>query len=302
MEFLNSCVFENNILLGLLLCSYDPTEFSSRVQLGVFTPSDITSPNSKLNPRGFRVDENGVLFSDTTPRYQTGRETLVYMQSECEKYKIREKDITDFVLSIGEKGLVLPTYVPGEEPDFNTVVKLTNFKVSNSSFNIYSSYKDGEGFKTVSLLNPYEDKIKPFYIAIKNDADITDYVGYLKEVGGYKDYNIYYAEIPLLGWPFAVGEAFLNYLAYSIAVCNIGVDVLKQIIRTLPGTVKAPSVTTAREYTQRKKPYGNVSIVHSYKNSCLDDVLGIINDSSKFLEYLKERPEAQITVNVLQSI
>ena len=310
MDFLNSCIFDStgSKMIGVLLCHFDPTDIEGRTELKLYTAQQLQEIYPTLDPRGFQFDEQNVLFSDTVVRRQIGDSLLPYIESECDKLGTeREKDITDFVLHAQRYGaVVLPQYSEGQRfsSDINPIlIPIERFKVSSGSFNIYAPYQSDDGFRTCSLLDSSRGDVKEFYIAFKVNNTLTEYASHLTDVDEIKldgvDCKIYRASIPLLGCNFSVGEAVLNYLAYEVAYCRIG----EQVLKVLSPSEKTEDISSEKNEIWDRKPIeANVSIIHEYKKPHLNAILGKFKDTAELTDYLTKYPESQITFSWLQKV
>ena len=312
MDFLSTAIIsaQNNSVLGALLTHFDPTDYQSRASLKMYTAEELAREQQNMDPRGFKFEPSGTLLSDTTVLRVVADSVFSYMEKECNKLWTRKLDLTDFVLrGVDKDGCVIANYDSIEKDDVvsnGAIIPFKNFKVSNSSFNIYASYKEssGDGYKTCSLLMVEDGSPTTFFAMFPESIDLSDFSGSITprqmlEVDGVQQV-IYEVNLGLNGFYASVGEAFLNFLAYNISFYNIGEKLIKEIQVVMPKVPGVPQDEMPVRIPRRARV--NVDIQHVYKDSRLRGILGCMQDSTAFLEFVQTFPEAAITYQWLQKI
>lgn len=316
MDFLSNAIISasSTSVLGALITSFNPADYQSRSVVKLYTTQDLFNSLGSMDPRGFKFEQPGVLYSDTTVIRVVTDSVFTYMEEECKGLGQRSLDITDLVLrGVDKNGFVIVNFEniqAASELDAleqkGIMIPFKHFKVSNSSFNIYASYKDveGDGFKTFSLLNLEDGSMCKFYAMFPADVNMADFgtglipsaVTTVEETS----YVIYEVNLGLSGFYANVGEAFLNFLAYNISFYNIGEKLIKEMQTVMPKVPPLPSEEQpVRTY---RRPKVNVSIQHVYKDSRLRGVLGCMGDVDSLVTFLKDFPEAAISYQWLQKI
>lgn len=309
MEFLVNAVMsdgEEHRLLGVVIVHFDPTEYTGRAKVELLSIAEFAEKYKDMTPSGFNCGENGALLSDTVMRRAIASSVFSYMEEELSKIGHRELDIVDLVLfGVENKGYVIANYgrISEEESyDLNGIyIPFKSFKVSNSSFNIYASYKDADdSFKTFSLLNVEDGSKKPFAVAFPAETDLSQFEGLevqqILNLSG-RDYILYTVDMGLVPFYASVGEGFLNYLAYNVAFYNIGEKTLKELAPETETIV--PSVQKSSDYIPRK-PKVNVAIEHVYKESQLKTIVSLLQNKEQLFEFLNTNPEASVTYYWIQ--
>lgn len=314
MDFLNKAIFSSidRGLLGLIVTSYEPDDVMSRAAVKLVTAEDLTTGTVKLHPRGFQLNDDGTLMSDTASRQVIVDSVFSYISAESLNFGPPCVDVTDVVLfGVQNNGYVLAEYeeakTNGDITEGSTCpVPFSRFSVSNSSFNIYASYQQLDaGFRTCSLLRLEDGSAQDFYCAlpliqIPNELlkclHLTDNI----IVKG-REMGVYKVSAGLEPFYTEVGEAFLNYLAYQVAFYNMGEDVLNAMKSTMPPAVAAPTVEEQKPRTPRRAEV-NVSIEHCYKKTHLQGLFKLLGDPTSLTEFTKMYPEAVITYQWLVKI
>lgn len=310
MEFLSSAIVSetDGSILGALITSFQPEDYLNRATVKLYTAQEMLNLEGSLQPRGFKYEKPGVLLSDTPVVRSVTDSLFTYMEAECANFVERTKDITDFVLlGVTEGGQVIPNFENCSRETLlteGTFVPFKNFRVSNSSFNIYSSYKADSGFRTCSLLQLEDGSAETFYAVFPATVDMSSFGDAVLpwdtlEMDGV-DRVVYKVSLGLSGFNANVGEAFLNYLAYSISFYNIGEKLMKEMQSVMPGL---PQLPIEESYPRiPRKARVNVSIEHVYKKSRLKGILGYTGDQAGLTDFLREFPEAVISYQWLQKI
>ena len=309
MEFLENAIFSTDSLslLGAKITSYRPEIYTSRAEVKLFTLSDLRARYSELDPRGFSIGADGTFMSDTPARYVIADSVFPYMEAECQRQNQRQVDVTDVVLhGVTAKGFVVVDYEDVAEDETPILIPFKNFKVSKSSFNIYSSFQNREGkYRTFSLLDIREGGPKSFYCAFPEDysldavADGLEFTGTMSHEG--MDYDVYKCELGLATFYASVGEAFLNYLAYNVAFYNIGEKLLQGLLETYLPKEK-PVYTSSSEERYERIPHKNIAIDHIYTECRLREFAECANDSEGMLSLISKYPEATVTYQWMQKV
>lgn len=310
MDFLTNAIFstESSVLLGARITTFNPESLLERTSVRLFTKEELKSNYPFLHPMGFELSPDGVLLSDTICNQYVIESAFNYMITECAKQPERTWDITDLVLKGMESdGYVVVNYEQAskkeEEPN---KISLKNFRVSKSSFNIFASYVNSEGkYRTFSLLDPTKGDKKMFCVAFPESVDVSEFGSSLQMYGtceiNEQVYILYLADICLSTYYASVGEAFLNYLAYSVGFYNIGEKVMKRLIQTIHPEAKLNYPQEPREYKGRA-PRANILIEHYYDTEFLDEVLERLDDENRLRDFFAEVPEAKVTYQWLQRL
>lgn len=315
MDFLSNAIIsaQNSEILGALITHFDPSNYQSRSSMRLYSTADLIAEKDKLDPRGFMFQSPGTLLSDTTVMRSVTDSVFSYMEEECSKLGDRTLDITDLVLrGVDVGGCVFANYeqlngevAPEELADKGIFVPFKNFRVSNSSFNIYASYQDeADNFKTCSLLKLEDGSAQKFFAVFPSTVDMSDFprgvMPYQNiELGGVP-HVVYEINLGLNGFYASVGEGFLNFLSYNIAFYNIGEKLMKEIRVVMPKVPEIPVEEQAPRVYRKAKV--NVSIQHIYKESRLKGIVGCMGDNESLISFIRDFPEAAISYQWLQKI
>ena len=316
MEFLNSAIVSSTdgSILGALLTGFNPSDYTNRANVKLYTVDDLTNEYSQLSPRGFKFEPPGKLLSDTSVTRAVADSVFSYMKAECGKLGQRTLDITDLVLlGVKEGGCAFVNYeelvndgCSKEDMEGRAIlIPFKNFKVSNSSFNMYAPYQptDNEGFKTFSLLEVEDGSPHLFYAIFPATLSMEGFDGVVPfgtltlETG---DFVVYRVNLGLNGFYAGVGEAFLNFLAYNISFYNIGEKLLKEMKTVMPTLPPIPVESPGPRVPRRAKV--NVSIEHIYRDSRLKGIIGRTDNTEELVAFMREYPEAAISYQWLQRI
>lgn len=311
MVFLTRAILKDGTanLLGLLLTEYDVNDYQGRASVKFYTVDDIIKELPNLNPWGFEFRGGENLFSDSKTIASVKSEVINLIEDDWKRPRQKILDITDFVLFGAENdGLVCPDYSacgdPAAEGNF---ISFNNFKVSNSSLNIYAPYFDKKenGFKTASLLTLEDGSANPFYALFPEDVDVSKFGKACNKVGTVvldeRTYNVYFVNLQLELFSIYVGDAFVNYLAYTSAYYKIGEDTFRFINASQNRKKELPK----SEYVPRevRKPKFNVEIRHECNTCKLGYILEALSkDSIEVLANLVSRDhEANLTYRWFES-
>lgn len=308
MDFLTTAFYipkedEGAEFVGALVTHFNEDNDTVRARVKYLDVKTLKDKSNGINPRGFLFDENGVLLSDTSCRQDISPDMRELLASQVTVEA--DKDLIDLVLlgvDAGAEILVNPSDADGDVIG----IPFSNLKVSNSSFNIYSAYqrKDG-GFRTFSLVDIESGEAMPFnFIVPVERADFIQDFGNLvhplvleRPVEGYKAFA---SRVPLVGFRTYTGEAFCNFLAYSVAFYRIGLEVMDSFLADTKYIPKE-SPEPQKDYV-RKVPKWNVSIESEFKHAKLDAVLSCINDPQRMSKLVAADHEANITLTWVQHI
>lgn len=311
MEFLENAIFSTDSmkLLGAKLTTYRPEDYTSRAEVKLFTLAELREKYNTMDPRGFVINEQGALLSDTPARCVMVDSVFPYMETECKAVPQRTLDVTDVVLhGVEAHGFVLANHKQVmEEDDEPIMIPFKNFRVSASSFNIYAPFQRLDGdFRTCSLLDVREGGPKQFYCMFTEDDTLGELASLLTyeynlEVDG-TNYCVYSCNAGLTTFYASVGEAFLNYLAYNVSFYNIGELVLTGLLDTVVPKEKAPSSSSSSGERVERVPRKNIAIDHVYTKCMLREFAACSNESDKVLQLITDNPEAAITYQWMQKV
>lgn len=315
MDFLTTALYaldeeQREKLVGALLTRFEPADITYRARV-IYASVDCLKTGEGLFPSGFSLDSNGILMSDTQSRRAMNENLTLYVGNEVtDTAATPPLSLIDIVLYGAKYGAYVvqnfgemskdPT---GVEP---ILISMANFKVSNSSFNIYAAYKNVEGFfRTFSLMDVTTDNNYPFVIAVpdeqvENYTPVSKLLQELPEVEFLSGFHLYRVDTPFQPFYTFTGEAFCNYLAYNVAYYKMGLKVIKDFlvdtkyVAEREGDLEAPR--------SQKVPLHNVSIECGYKIPQTHAVLAAMQDSLKLRELISNDTEAYITLVWLQNI
>lgn len=253
--------------------------------------------------------------------------------------------VTDVVLWGMEVGaFVCPNYVEFSKGMAEPImISMRSFNVSHSSFNVYASYKIETGeYRTMSLLDARDGSMRTFYVIVPNEEGIGGAGGdeddeaeeaeraeedmedvEVAKVGGvgkvinvmteigtcdipkYGECTVYEVNAPLIGAKRFYGEAFINFIAYSVMWFNTGSNVLRGFMKY--ESDKDSDVVVVDEgrknATVRKIPRGNVDIKHEYYGlNMLKEVLREASIPGGIDSLLASNPGASPTWNWLNAV
>ncbi len=309
MDFLTNAIFsdETGLLLGAMITHFAPEEYTSRASVKLYTLDELRASYATMSPRGFRLQEEGVLTADTSVRKVLSNSVMSFVESECSRLGAREVDITDLVLhgvQYGGATVTNPSDVL-ESVVQPRLLPFQNYRVSSSSFNIYGAYQQEDGtFRTHSLLELEDGGDKEFYCVFPEDVDMTWSASICQAVKdvtvGDTSMTLYKVHSCLKPFYTCVGEAFLNYLAYNVAYYNVGRKFLKEV----SPAIKEATAPEDRSPVQQEKRYPrkNVAIEHTYDKLCLAGISKCSGDNNRLIEYLQEVPEATVTMHWLNKL
>lgn len=319
MDFLTSALYARDEhggekFTGALLTHFDTSDLTARAQVFYATADQLRS-DRRIMPSGFKLEEDGVLLSDTQARTAMSESMTQYIAYELgNKMNMTPKGLLDVVLYAARYGgrvFVNALEVIANPKEVQPIlVPMANFKVSNSSFNIYAPYKrEDDTFRTVSLVDIGTDANIPFALAVPS-GESGNYAGVLsllEPMHGFdelEDFRVYWVDAPLLPFYTLTGEGFVNYLAYNVASCNIGLKVVDEFLgETGYISESAKQKDEQSEVRETKKPLHNVSIECSCKRPRTREVLRCIeSDDMDQLKDLMRDEEAYLTFVWLKHI
>lgn len=312
MDFLTTALFAldnagTEQLVGALLTRFDPANLLSRAKV-VFATANELKTSDKIEPSGFKMDESGVLLSDTRARREMNQQLASYVETEVNSDPVTPPpaliDVVLYGAFYNASILVNAKEVAISKETEPILIPMSSLKVSNSSFNIYAPFKNSSGrFRTFSLIDTQTDENIPFVMAVpKQNAEkfgvmanvITPYSGIDLE-----DMVTYQVNAKLEPFYTFTGEAFCNYLAYNVAYCNIGLQVIDQM--TAESKYVSDNEEEPVESYVRKIPKHNVLIECTCKKANLLGVLQCASDQDKLRDLLKDE-ESYITFVWVQKI
>lgn len=317
MDFLTAALFcdspetgddEELLLAGALLTGFDPEDNISRAKV-FYVPVDElrTMRGGTLRPQGFEFTDDGVLLGDTNCRKAFERELAEYIGREFTHEVSPEPGVIDLVLLGAEYGAsVVANYAGCLEGETPTLVPLRNYRVSESSLNIYCPYQTSEGkFRTHSLVDIESDTAYPSAIIVAEDS--VDKFSQLKteviEYGSFAELSkegkvALHVDAPFVPAPALTGEAFCNYLAYNVAYYQMGLKVLESFLE------EGNYIPYQREEDSRarKMPKHNLSIKSTIKGPRVSEIVGLLDSEDKLGRYIESSLEAKMTYHWIQTI
>lgn len=308
MDFLTNAIFsaENSMFLGAMITHFDPEQYTSRASMKFYTREDMYASLPTMEPRGFRLDPNGIFSADTNSRRVLSTSVMPFVEAEFSRLGAREVDVTDLMLYGVQHGGA--TVVNAKEVlDGRTLpilLPFQNYRVSNSSFNIYGACKVEDGtFRTHSLLELEDGSGKTFHCVFPDDVDMSWAASFCQQVGDIvvneTSMKIYQVQSCIKPFCTCVGEAFLNYLAYNVAYYSVG----RKLIKELSPMIRDAAAQEKSPMTQEKRyPRKNVSIEHTYDKLCLSGINSCNGDNARLIEYLQSYPEATVTMHWLNRL
>lgn len=297
MDFLTSALYSidghgEEELSGALLTRFDPDDLLGRAQVFYATVDELRA-GKDIQPSGFKFSDDGILLSDTQARADLSSTMTQYVAFELGNSSNRTpQGLLDIILYAAKyKGRVLAV----RPEDINSAeqcvtVPMSSFRVSNSSFNVYAPYqRDGE-FRTYSLIDIETDKNIPFTLVIPeselgNYGPVSSWLEPLPSIDCLPEHRLFRVDAPFLPFHTLTGEGFVNYLAYNVASCNIGLKVIEEFMME---TKYVPEQDRIVEEVPRniKRPKHNVLIESTCKKPRTREVLRCIQDND--LDMLKE--------------
>lgn len=319
MDFLTVALYSSDEtgaekLTGALITRFDPEKITSRAKVMFVSAEDIKSKNG-IDPKGFDVDADGVLLSDTQARRGVHKELAEYVGEEINNSSLK-LGLIDVVLYGAAYGAHIiqnyEEYSADRENVDPIAISMVNLKVSNSSFNIYAPYKNVEGkFRTFSLMDITKDENYPFVMAVPEDqlenfAPVLSMMERLEEgVGLLNGYTLYRVDAPLEPFHTFTGEAFCNYLAYNVAYYRMGMRIIKDFLKESYKEEPALAIEEAEEEEElrtRKTPLHNVKIEAPYKTPKISEVVALIEQPDLLKERCRDDEEVYMSFIWLNTI
>lgn len=323
MDFLTTALYSpkgdaEEALVGVLLTHYD---VDSKVTRPVVYYADVDELHrmqgrfGEIIPRGFALDASGVLMSDTICRSVFDDSVTMYIEKEAPSRKTGSWGLIDFVLDAISNGIVIlqnyEAITAGNETEMN-FVSFDTLRVSRSSFNIYTPYRNAKDeFRTLSLIDIQTDKSIPFYAVIPADCsdmkqkyeNFMECVSLPEGIELAEGSNVYRVEIPLLPAHCYMGEAFVNYLAYNVAYYTFGEKVMDSFLEDNKFIPAADAVQLNVEAPKRtKRPRHNVRIEHEFRDTNLRQLLECMGNRDAMSQLLTIRPETWMTLDWVQTV
>lgn len=315
MDFLTKSIYiaksggdsTDSKLAGAVLTRFDPNDILSRATQRYVSYEELRQ-GANVKPQGFKLDDNGILLSDTNSRVELLDTLADYVGGVFDGLnKNHQRGLIDLILRGVKYGCTAFVNYGQWSEDITTdpiLVPLSSFRVSNSSFNVYASYRrpDSESWKTFSLMDIAEDKPYCWYIVIPNSAreNFEDFKSYLTEVKPHSSSNsVFLVDIPLRPSESYPGEAFLNYLAYNVAYCEMGQKIMKEFMQETQYVSDTPE---DRVYQKRKTPKYNLSIQSSCRKPCVSAIIACDGDTDRLSSLIRADEEAYITLRWMQRI
>lgn len=314
MDFLTSALYAetsdgDSKLEGALLTRFDPDDVTSRAHV-FYASVDSLRNESLFKPSGFKLTDEGVLLSDTQARADMSSTMAEYVAYELGSSPNKTpQGLLDVVLYAAKfGGRVVPVKLEDITSQEEAVsVPMLSFNVSKSSFNIYAPYKRGNEFRTFSLIDIETDKNVPFVLAIpdgevENYATVASWLEPLPPSEFFSEHKLFRVDAPFLAFHTLTGEGFLNYLAYNVASCDIGLQVMESF---MADTKYKSEIVEKEDRSARdvKKPLHNVSIESTCKRPHVEAILNCLKaDDMNSLKELVKDEECFITFAWLRHI
>lgn len=311
MDFLTAALYcdtpgEESSLRGVLLTNFDDSSDVSRARVHYVTAEQLRQQlGNEIKPAGFTLSPDGVLLSDTKRRCALDEDIADYAE-QLSFGTNRTLGLIDLVLHGAEAGAsVVANYDEWVEGAQAILIPFKNFRVSDSSFNIYAPYRNSEDkFRTWSLVDIQTDEVAPIYLLI-SDQDL----GTLEPVSSLlarcheapvRDGEVCFMAHPkLLAAASLTGEAFCNYLAFHVAFYRMGLKIISQFLEEAK---YVPAEQEDAAFYERKQPLHNVSIVCGLKRIYTSKVLELLNDEAALQDFCSRVPEALMTKTWLDNI
>lgn len=314
MDFLTSALYSEapdgeSKLAGALLTRFDPDDLLSRAQVFYASVEDLRKED-KFKPSGFKLTGDGVLLSDTQARADMSSTMAAYVAYELGNSSVKAPtgllDVVLYAAKFG--GRVVPVRIDEISSQEDAVsISMQSFSVSKSSFNIYAPYKRGNEFRTFSLIDIETDKNIPFVLAIpdvevENCSPVASWLEPLAASEFFPEHQLFRVDAPFLAFHTLTGEGFLNYLAYNVASCDIGLQVMESF---MSDTKYRPDLMDKEERSPRipKKPLHNVAIECTCRRPHVQSILNCLklDDMDRLKELVKDE-ECFITFAWLRHI
>lgn len=283
MEFLKSVVYADNTYqecAGLLLTSYDPKMLYTRPR-PLYVPRADLAAHAK-DATGWCVNEDGTIMSDSLESgvFPEGM-LLSSLTGSSQSLTAGLIDVIRFALKVG--GYVLPVYDPEAPGGTDIRIPIKNFRVSQSSFNIYAAYNRGDGFRTMSLLDKQHGHAKPFYIALASSPSPEDQAltRLLEPVGKIDDavegpLELFRVTAGLCDSNPFLGAAFANFLAFYVTFNEIGFKLSKMLMPTITQAKSEVIVRQPQESLTRGAKPDNLQIIHTWADCNIAAVIKAI--------------------------
>ena len=286
MDFLTTAVYsdqaedgKNTDLIGVVVTRFDPEDISSRASVE-FVDADTLKSGEGLDTRGFYLDSNGILFSDTESRRSLSPTMATYVMKHANQYKASKVGIIDILLmAVRDNACVLVNYdLHADAPERHELISIPaiNYKVSESSFNIYAPYTNESGFfRTHSLVDVTQNTAIPFFLAVPDQAvenwgSVMSVLSACDPLEALPNYSIFCVYAELVPTAYFAGEAFINFLAFNVAYHRMGEKIIKSYMRD---TRYTPDKESEPKELERKRPLRNISIYCSYNRPKMDEVV-----------------------------
>lgn len=302
MDFLVTAVFvseeseECAEFGGAVLVHCNPDSNFERSTVRFVPAKDLRAENKTLSPQGFGFDKDGVLLSDTRCRKDFSPTLAEYLSTAFTSRSNAPADLVDVVMW----GAATDASVVVMQDGANILVPFSTFRVSESSLNIYAPYQKGDGsFRTVSLVDVETNTSKSFFVSPGANRDIPPKLRHVVKPSLVHE-GLYEVTAPLTDTAIYGGEAYINFLAYHVARCRIGLKIIDAFLAEVRDSVKV-AADEERVY-DRKKPLKNISIQCTLKEPKISAVLAAASDSDKLRALCLEDEECAITAYWVQRI
>jgi len=315
MDFLTAALYydapgKGSMLRGTLLTQFDADSDVARARVRYVTAEELRQGlGTTVIPAGFTVSEEGILLSDTDCRRVLDEDIAQYA-SNISAGESPPVGLIDLVLHGAQAGAsVVVNYdrwVEGDEP---ILIPFRNFRVSESSFNIYAPYRNVEDkFRTFSLVNILTDEVPPIHLIVGQEgfsdlACLQSHMTVCADAPVDDGEICYLADVDLLPASSLTGEAFCNYLAFNVAFYKIGLGIIAQFLEeakyVYPPEAEVEEAPVVKEY---KKPKHNISIKCGMHKLYTRKILSLMDDEQALASFLERVPEARITQAWLDNI
>ena len=322
MDFLASAIYTScdnggEKLSGAMLTHFDPSDMVARAQVFYVTVDQLKS-DSRIIPSGFHLDEDGILLSDTQSRSILSLPMTKYVEMELgnslNRTPISLLDIVLYAAKYDGHVFVNSSIAAGSrngvEDEDPILIPMRSFRVSNSSFNIYAPYRRSDNtYRTFSLVDIETNLNVPFVLAVPhgdlaNYAPVISFMDAVEADPRLPEFRLFKVDAPLAPFYAMAGEGFINYLAYNVASCSIGLQVIKEFLaETGYVSTEQSALDRDRKPLVRKTPKANVVIESSCKTARTGEVLACLTNNN--LDRLKELmldEEAYITFIWLKKV
>lgn len=315
MDFLNTALYEmqgaESRLRGALLTRFNEKDWEVRPYVHFVPVERMKDPEFVSNPTGFALDKDGVLLADTTSRSVFDSAVNKYIIDSSGARSSDPLGLIDVILfGYAHQCKIIQNWQDvlfGQEKEV-IEISFETLRVSSSSFNIYTPFQTAQRvYRTLSLVDITTDGTIPFVMFVP-ESEVSAFkakqfngVDELEPLPDYAPGKFYRIMTELLPATACLGEAFVNYLAYSVAYYNLGVKVCDSLLSDSKYT-QEEAVQEELAKRARKKPLHNVSITHSFTEPHLKTLLNCMGNRQHLEQLFREHPEVGITYDWVRNI